>query len=197
MRLFILMFLGVITILSWTQPVLSQPSATEFVVFTVKGAADNHFDPTGWMGDYGDVDANFNTTENCHSEQGCLKFVYNAKKSQGQGWAGIYWQYPLNNWGTQKGRDLTGMKRLTFWARGEQGNEVISKFLVGGITGPNPDSDKVEVGPITLTKEWKSYTIDLNPEKLSNISGGFGWAIDSKDNPNGATFYIDGIKFSN
>lgn len=168
----------------------------EFVVYTDKNARDNHYIPSGWMGDYGDVKINDQSMDNPHSGTTSLQFIYSAKKSQGQGWAGVYWQNPANNWGSKKGGfDLTGMTKLTFWARGTKGGEVIQKFIVGGIKGVYPDSANVELGPIELTDTWKQYTINLAGKDLSYINGAFGWVTNVDLNPDGATFYIDDVKF--
>jgi len=170
--------------------------AKEFVVYTDRGARDNHYTPSGWMGDYGDVKMNDQCTTSPNSGTTAIEFVYSAKKSQGQGWTGIYWLNPPNNWGSKKGGfDLTGMTKLTFWARGAKGGEVLQKVVVGGIKGTYPDSTAVEVGPIELTDAWKQYTVNLAGKDLSYISGGFGWTTTADLNPDGATFYIDDIKF--
>lgn len=167
-----------------------------FPVYTDRGFFDNHYIPSGYMGDYGDINVNENWKDNPHSGQTCIKTVYTARGSQGAGWAGIYWQNPANNWGTIKGGfDLTGASKLTFWTRGERGGELISEFKIGGITGEYADTDAVMIGPITLTKSWKKYTIDLKGADLSYISGGFCWAASSANNPEGFTFYLDDIKY--
>ena len=108
----------------------------EFVVYMDKNNRDNHFAPSGWMGDYGDIKLDEQYAVNPHSGPTCLQFTYSAKKEQGAGWSGVFWQNPPNNWGTKKcGFNLSGMTKLTFWARGEKGGEVIQKFMVGGIKG--------------------------------------------------------------
>jgi hypothetical protein len=168
----------------------------EFVVYTDKNARDNHYIPSGWMGDYGDVKINDSAMDNPHSGTTCIQFIYSAKKPQGQGWAGIYWQNPANNWGSKKGGfDLTGMTKLTFWARGAKGGEVIQRFMVGGIKGVYPDTASVEMGPIELTDTWKQYTINLAGKDLSYINGALGWTISADSCPEGATFYLDDVKF--
>jgi len=168
----------------------------EFVIYRDKNSRDNHYIPSGWMGDYGDIKLNDQYTQNPQSGNTCIQFVYSAKKSQGQGWAGVYWQNPANNWGTKKGGfDLTGMNKLTFWARGEKGGEKIEKFVVGGIKGTYADTAEVSIGPIELTNDWKQYTISLSGKDLTYISGGFCWVTTSDLNPEGATFYLDEIKF--
>jgi len=167
-----------------------------FSVYTDKRSSDNHYIPSGWMGDYGDIKLNDQYMQNPHSGTTCMQFVYLAKKSQGQGWAGVYWQNPANNWGSKKGGfDLTGMTKLTFWARGEKGGEVLQKIIVGGIKGTYPDTASIEMGPIELTDTWKEYTINLAGKDLSYISGGFGWVTTADLAAQGATFYFDDIKF--
>jgi hypothetical protein len=167
-----------------------------FTVYTDKKSPDNHFIPSGFMGDYGDIKLDDQCMSNPHSGTTCLKFTYSAAKAQGQGWAGVYWQNPANNWGTKKGGfDLTGMAKVTFWARGEKGGEKVQKFIVGGIKGTYPDTANVEMGPIELTDTWKEYSINLVDKDLSYISGGFGWVSTSDLNPQGAVIYIDDIKY--
>lgn len=167
-----------------------------FDVYTDRWAPNNHYIPSGWMGDYGDVKFNDGWTENVYSGKNCIKITYTAAASQGAAWAGVYWQNPANNWGARDGGfDLTGAKALTFWAKGENGGEVISEFKAGGITGEYGDSDSASLGPVTLTKEWKKYTIDLTGLDLSYISGGFCWVASKADNPDGFTFYLDDIRY--
>jgi hypothetical protein len=167
-----------------------------FNIYTDGRAPDNHFAPSGWMGDYGDISLNDQFMDNPHSGSTCIQIIYSAKKTQGAGWAGVFWQNPPNNWGERKGGfDLTGYNKLTFWARGKEGGEAIEKFKVGGIKGTYPDTLDFQMGPVVLTKEWKKYTINLAGEDLSYVSGGFAWVTASRFNPEGATFYLDDIRF--
>ena len=169
----------------------------EFVIYLDKGSKENNFVPSGWIGDYGDMTMDDGVTDNPHSGDTSVKFIYTAKKTQGQGWAGVYWQSSANNWGSKlSGFDLSNMTKITFWARGEKGGEVIQKFMVGGIKGVYSDSATVELGPVVLTKEWKQYTINLAGKNLSYINGGFGWVTTADLDADGCTFYLDDIKFS-
>lgn len=168
----------------------------KFYIYADQGYFKNHYVPSGWMGDYGDVKLNDASPDKPYSRKTCIKITYTAEKKQGAGWAGIYWQDPANNWGNLKGGyDLTGAKKLTFWARGETGKEIIGEFKIGGINGEHSDTASLSIGPIALTPEWKEYTIDLKDEDLSLIIGGFSFVISSMDNPEGATFYLDDIAF--
>jgi hypothetical protein len=194
--LVVAMVLAVFAGVAYAADAASQAVNKEFWVYKDKNARENHFAPSGWMGDVGDIKLNDQSTDNPFSGTTCIQFVYSAKKSANNGWAGIMWQNPPNNWGSKKGGfDLTGITKVTFWARGAKGGEIISKFTVGGVKGTYPDSVAAEMGPIELTDSWKQYTINLAGKDLSYISGGFGWVTTSDLNPEGATFYLDDIFF--
>ncbi|MFH1655691.1 MAG: hypothetical protein ABH954_03680 [Candidatus Omnitrophota bacterium] len=181
------------------QPVVIAGDFKPFSVYTDKGSPSNHFIPSGWMGDNVegiDIIRNDASTENPHSGKTCIKIVYTSAASTGKRWVGIYWQNPAENWGNKKGGfDLTGAKKLTFWAKGEKGGERIGEFKMGGITGDYPDSDTAGIDSVFLTKEWKKYTIDLGGKDISYISGGFCWSANLDANPNGCTFYMDDIVY--
>ena len=167
-----------------------------FNVYTDKNARGNHFAPSGWMGDYSDVSFNDSWKESPHSGATCIKIAYSPNVSQGARWTGMYWQNPPNNWGDRKGGfDLTGAKKLSFWARGEKGGERIEEIKIGGLSGTYPDSDTASIGPIILTKDWQQYIIGLEGIDLSYISGGFCWSTNIDVNPEGATFYFDDMRY--
>ncbi|MFH0732945.1 MAG: FecR family protein [Candidatus Omnitrophota bacterium] len=169
-----------------------------FVVFNIyidKDDPGNRYTPSGWVGDY-DAIRREESSENPYSGSTCLKFVYTGKTPQGAGWSGVYWQNPVNNWGeVAGGYYLKGARKLTFWARGEKGGEIINRFGIGGIGGNFPDSATREIGPVTLTNTWQQYEIDLKGLDLSSISGGFYWMTDNQSCPDGAVFYLDDIKY--
>lgn len=167
-----------------------------FYVYSDKGARVNHYIPSGWMGDYGDIKIDDGNTSDPADGKTAIKITYSGKATQGANWTGIFWQHPANNWGEKPGGyDLSAYKRLTFWARGENGGERVAEFKVGGITGEHGDSDSGSVGPITLTKDWKKYTVDLADKNLSHIVGGFCWSASRDDNPNGFVIYLDEVRF--
>ena len=171
-------------------------SGKRFYVYAERGYFKNHFVPSGWMGGYSDLKFNEGWKENPRSRRTCIRVDYSAERKQGAGWAGIYWQEPANNWGNLSGGyDLTGAKALTFYARGENGGEIITEFKMGGIQGEFSDSTSVSIGPIVLTPEWNEYTIDLADEDLSRVIGGFAFVVSEMENPDGATFYLDEITY--
>lgn len=176
-----------------------------FYVYSDKSASGNHFIPSGWMGDYGDLKFNDQATEEAASGSTSIRITYSAKKAQGQGWAGIYWQSAANNWGSrQSGYDLTGFNKLIFKAKGKEGGEVITKVTVGGIIRdgqgniyPYPDTLDVEYGPIKLTNEWQEYSINLAGKDLSYLNGGFCIVFNADQAVEGGqTLYLDEIYFS-
>jgi len=196
--------LAVLLAMSWNVYAADEKAAEEkpagevksFPVYTDAKSPDNHYIPSGWMGDFGDISMDDKYMGEPHAGSTSIKFVYTAKKTQNQGWAGVYWQNPANNWGSKKGGfDLTGLNKLTLWMRGEKGGEIIDKIAVGGIKGTYPDTTEVSIGPIELTTTWTPYTVNLAGKDLSYINGALCWVANADSNPNGATFYVDDIKF--
>jgi hypothetical protein len=79
--------------------------------------ADLGFTPSGWMGDWNDIEFN----EKPREEPGSVKITYTPRGKNG--WAGMYWLYPSSNWGDLPGKDLKGYHELTFRAKGAEGGE--------------------------------------------------------------------------
>jgi len=194
-------FLGIIAFaaFSFTAIALLAQDVSYFEPFNIysdKGARGNHYIPSGYMGDYNDVSLGQNWKESPYSGKTCIKITYRPNMSQSARWVGLYWQRSPNNWGEKKsGYDLTGARRLSFWARGEKGGERIEVVKMGGVNGTYPDSDTASIGPVILTKDWQEYNIDLEGKDLSYISGGFCWTANLDANHDGATFYFDEMRY--
>ena len=153
-----------------------------------------NFAGTGFMGDVNDITMVGSYTELHQKEYPSLKIIYAAMDYAG--WAGVFWQNPANNWGEVDGRyNLSKAKKLSFWARGEKGGEVIVAFQAGGILQRYPDSDVRALRKVTLTGAWKQYTIDLTGADFRFLSGGFSFFVRRVDNPEGCSFYLDDIKY--
>jgi hypothetical protein len=171
-------------------------TASTFFVYEDNNSKENHFMPSGWQGDQADMRMNSAWTTAPHSGTTCVKIAYDAVMRSNAGWAGLYWQQPLNNWGDKPGGyNLSVMTKLTFWAKGENGGEVISEFRMGGINGEYGDSDSRRIGPVTLTKEWRQYSISLANANLKNVIGGFYFSASKADNPQGFVIYLDDIMY--
>jgi hypothetical protein len=158
----------------------------------------NRFIASGFMPDGKCVEMNDAWVDNCQDSRSCVQVKFDRDcTATGTGWAGAYWLSPANNWGDIKGGyNLTGAKTLVFWARGEKGGEVVT-FKMGGVGMGHsyPDSDGASSDPITLTKEWKEYSIDLSGKDLSHIIGGFAWVGTAKENQSNITFYLRNIYY--
>jgi len=159
------------------------------------------FIQSGWIGDGEEYNkyisfSSFNV-DNPHSAPLCIKISYQFGPSK---WAGIYWQNEPNNWGDEPGNDYSrkSLRKLTFWARGEAGGEVV-EFKSGGINISGKrykDSYVASTGSQKLTKEWKQYEIDLSQADLSSVIGGFCWIARAEDNTGKEIiFYLDDIYF--
>ena len=147
------------------------------------------YDPAGYMGNTGAISI-APSSENPHSGKSSLRVDYKA----GDNWGGVVWQNPANDWGDKPGGyNLSGAKKLTFWARGAKGGEVVA-FGAGliGKEKPFPDTAQAKT-EVTLTPAWKEYEIDLKGQDLSRIKSGFYWTLAAKGAP--VTFYLDDIKY--
>ena len=147
--------------------------------------------PAGWMGDAKAIKVNPAWGENPHSGKTSMRCDFEADK----GWGGVVWQNPAGDWGDRGGGyDLTGAKKLTFWARGEKGGEAVN-FEFGTLAPPKKftDTGKGKLEKITLTKEWKRYEIDVSTQDLTRIKTGFVWTVASPGQP--VTFYLDDIRW--
>ena len=185
-------------------PLLAGAQTTEnkifqkFIVYQDKSSI-NHYTPSGYMPTGECIKMNDAWQLDCREGKTCVKVIYDVTCSaKSRQWAGVYWLHPADNWGDNKGGyNLTGAKRLVFWAKGEKGGEQIDKFEIGGI-GANrayPDSDGASIGPVILSKDWKEYSIDLRGKDLTYISGGFAWMANVDNNSNSCTFFIDDVYF--
>ena len=149
------------------------------------------FTPSGYMGSAGAIKMNESYKEKPHSGKTCLEVSFTAK----DGWGGVVWQDPANDWGDKAGgANLTGATKLTFWARGEKGGEKVA-FLCGVIAKEKPfyDTAQAKLAVDGLTKEWKQYTIDLQGKDMSRIKTGFGWTLAATGEP--VTFCLDDIRY--
>lgn len=199
-------------LLGWSLMVKANPSIKkipkQFFIYLDAEYSENHFSPTGYMGDCGDIDIDQVFRENPYSGKTCIRINYKAK---GQGpnecpypppckWAGVYWQEPPNNWGTDKfwegkGFNLSSYNRLVFWARSD--NDCIIEFKVGGINNKFGDSMSFPRSiHARLSTKWQKIEIDLSGADLQHIIGGFCWATNWDTSPSGVVFYLDDIYFN-
>ena len=162
--------------------------------------------PAGWMSGRGEPSSFINLNEqlassDCHTGIDCLKIEYKS----GAEWAGIMW-WPLDcgdSWECAKRgtfvfnplqeSNLSTVERLTFWAKGESGNEVFD-FKVGAVDFLPTPGHRVR---FRLTSNWQKYEIDLRDSRMdfNRVVAGLIWIATDRHNPQGASFLIDDIQF--
>lgn len=163
--------------------------------------------PAGWMSGGGDplrfisLDA---AQTGCHDAPGCTRITY---RPGGQFGGIFWWPQSCGNSGTDESwrkvkegtcglnvlqaANLKEVRRLTFWVRGERGGEGV-EFKVGAVDiAPKPGRS---LGNVALTNTWEKKEIDLKGIDLTNVIGLFAWGATDAANPQGATFYLDGIQ---
>lgn len=147
--------------------------------------------PTGWMGNVKALALEPNCTNKPHSGKTCFQIDYKDTKD----WGGVVWQSPPDDWGDLPGGfDLTGAKRLVFWARGDHGGEVVSfEFGLLGADKKYPDTASGKLNKAALTKDWKRYEIELLGKDLSRIKTGFCFVVAAEGSP--IRFYLDDVTF--
>jgi len=146
---------------------------------------------SGYMGNTAAIRMNPDWADRPHAGRTCLQVRY----ASGGNWGGVVWQSPANDWGHRSGGlNLTGATRLAFWARGERGGESVT-FLCGAIGHDKPyyDTAQAKLEKVSLSTEWKQYTIDLKGRDLTRIKTAFGWVVAATGVP--ITFYLDDIRF--
>ena len=144
---------------------------------------------SGYMGNSGAITMEA-STDNPHSGKDSLKVQYKAADN----WGGVVWQNPADDWGDKPGGfDLSGAKKVTFWARGAKGGE---KLEVGfGLLDRDKkyyDTAKSKIN-VTLTSDWKQYEIPIGDVDLSRIKTGFYWTGAATGEP--FTFYLDDVQW--
>jgi hypothetical protein len=146
---------------------------------------DAQYKPSGWMGDAEGQEKKpsqyLSVTLEAVNIKGNKIVAARIEYSKGpKGWAGIYWQHPEGNWGDKEGYDLSDAKAISFYARGENGDEI-AEFISGGIEDGAKkyhDDFKKSLGQQILRKEWQQYTIDLTDvpaDKRKHVIGAFAW----------------------
>ena len=89
------------------------------------------------------------------------------------------------------GYDRIGATKLTFWARGDAGGEVVS-FQFGIIPKDKRffDTAKGTLDKVTLTSEGRQYEIPASGQDLTRIKTGFVWTMASAGKPSFSTWIM-------
>ena len=116
-------------------------------------------------------------------------------------WSGLAVASVADYWGDKPGAaayNLQGATKLVFKARGERGDESIQVRV--GITGDKRYGDSLRLPAstpwITLTKEWRTYELDVAGLDLKRIITPFVFVANRDHNPDGGlVFHLDEVHF--
>jgi hypothetical protein len=161
----------------------------------------DYFTPTGAYGDAA-TPGIVQVTSGCDSRApapggpvgDCYVVSYGTPSA---GYAGVFWQFPANNWGNGQGRRVSpGATRATFYARVDGPAPVTVTFGVGGICDPactqGSYADTIDSkAPIKLTNDWQTYSVP--------ITGTYDWVLSAFSwectTVSPVVFYIDSIQW--
>ena len=168
-------------------PVVEVP----FVIYADQGDKEN-YSPTGRMGNKEALQFDDGWDLSPHSGKTCIYVRYAAPED----WVTVAWQNPGNNWGeVVGGYDLSKAKKLTFWAKGEDGGEKV-EFSIGmeqSQTAVSRDSMRASTGIIRLRKDWRKYTLPIEEKDRSRLITGFLFRVEGQGKP--VVFCLDDIQF--
>ena len=186
---------------------------------TLPFVVDSRFVASGYIGECQGVTqagAGFNPTldactpavgsrSSAAAKGGCYSVKYrpsapDAGSCGGTGYAGVFWVYPPDNFGSSAGYGMPGAPTyLSFYARGALGGEVVS---FGAGEAP-PPSGMVTCGDsfivttkATLGTAWMHFQLPLPSDATTGgVVSAFFWTMAASDAQGGATFYIDDIEW--
>ncbi len=189
-----------------------------FPVYYDVSSAGNHFIAYGKIPDEtAAASSNGSWTDDLQSGATAIRCEF--EDVPGDNFGGFYFlngtltgneRLPVPNFGEQPnaGIDLSDAVMLTFWVKGETGDEIIDFFFAGVGYDPEtgvqtalfPGSEHryppLGEGYVPLTNGWQEINIPISGLDLSYVLGGFAWSANDVDNPDGAVFYIDNIYYT-
>ena len=172
-------------------------------------AVDDYFVTSGYMGDAmvdpssvvmipakpGDDTTCGDDRPSVAARGSCHQVTYHpSSNASAPGWAGVFWQANVNDWGTLPGELVeSGATRVVFSAKGKAGGEVVT-FGVGGIKSGLAHQDSFDQQTVvTLTTQWKEYEVSLAGVSYSEVLGGFRWV--AAKGAADVAFFVDDIRW--
>lgn len=129
-----------------------------------------------------------------YKDVACTEFGFSPYGKNGYG--GVYWQYPPNNWGATEGKDLSGYEKVSFYVASPDKASI--NFIAGGVADsslPHKDRFKKVSGFRELGPEWQKIDIDLKGSDLTSVIGALAWTTNRDNNPRPVKFYIRDIVY--
>lgn len=139
---------------------------------------DNHYSTTGFMGAFWALDLVGIASPNGACAGIGHKFTFDPPPIAL--WAGVAWQYPANNWGSEPGLKIApGAESIQFLAWSDKaGTEV--DFFAGSV---DADGFEVALDGVQLTTEPTYYEIPLEGIVYDDVAVPFGWVISQTAGP--------------
>ncbi|PIN90599.1 hypothetical protein COU57_03010 [Candidatus Pacearchaeota archaeon CG10_big_fil_rev_8_21_14_0_10_32_14] len=179
------------------------PIAVPFNVYKDGCSSDNHFFPSGKFGDYGTLEFDENWKTNPFEGDSCIRLVYSPPYTGIGEWSGtgIFWQFPLNNWGNDPGYKIPGgATKLSFYIKSDTPNTK-AEFKIGANHTPgaqwNDSFPSRTTGFISIPTTWTKKEISLQGAVIDNIDEGLVIYLSNViDPPAGGqrVIYLDNIK---
>jgi hypothetical protein len=167
-------------------------SISEFYVFKDFDSQANHFLKTEKMGDYDSINYRKDLNNPSPKDGSSLEVIYDPRGYETHNSSSLSWVVSEDE--PKSKYDLKGAKRLVFYARGKYGGEIV-QFNIGSIALGSDRLSTASSGPIVLSDDWREYSIDLEGLNLTNTIMGFAIELNRFDNPDGAVFYLDEIRY--
>ena len=165
--------------------------ASDDAAITFPMTVDFYYATSGYAGD-GATPGLVTDTQECPVRAGsgrglCHAFTYTPGSV---GWAGVFWQYPADNGGTELGRPVpAGAKSVSFYAWSDAGGEVI-QFGAGL---QDHDAFAIVNPAVTLKSTPTRYTISLDGVDYGDdVVSAFLWTA-AAGNSERIAFYLDDI----
>ena len=162
---------------------------------------DDNFIPSGYMSPMGlSMDA---CAQDLDTEGSCWHVTWESTLST---WAGIYWQYPANNWGC--GNDTpcedddpnagfaidAGATKVSCKAWLPEGAPPVAFKIQSGIAGAGDfGGNEPSAGPFTLTSEPQTFSVDISGYEYGKIAGAFAFILESGGVPDTYEIYLADI----
>jgi hypothetical protein len=163
-------------------------------------AVSDYYSPDGFWGDgetFGFMDVQRVCPDRPAEAQGdCYTVTYRPGPKR---YGGIFWQYPHNNWGFERGRQIAaGATRITFTVKGAAGGEVVG--FSAGQPGKlaHADGFSLSTQKATLGTAWAPQEMLLRGEPYNGkdgLLGAFEVVFEAPPGDGATVFYLTDIRW--
>lgn len=175
--------------IQWTDDPTGLPELPAGGALPLPVAVDDHWSPSGFMGDGaqpGGIVVDECAARGDAAAVGlCRRFTWTPGAA---GWAGVFWQYPENNWGSLPGLAIApGATEVSFLAWGAAGDERVTF----GAGMADADGFAAMAPTQVLTTTPTRYTVSLAEVIYDEVVGAFTWTANEAAAP--VVFHVDDL----